>query len=391
MKAKDLLPVLRDAFMAFGQDRAPRLAAAFAYYTMFSLAPLLFFLLAIAGYFLGQSAFQEQLFGANGHSGLLAQYFDAKTADFVKGLLASDNNQLSKGSGIATLVGFVTLFMGATGLFVQLQDALNSLWGADPAPRGGILQVIRTRLVSFAMVVLFGALIIAFLGVNTYLSAIAGRLGDVIGAGAFFVRLATLLLSAGMFTLAFAAMYRFLPSIRLSWRDVWVGAAVTAVLFAVGQTLISVYFARVSPGSVFGAAGSLVVLLLWIYYSGMIVFFGAEVTWAYAQRFGSQPGGAQNPDKKAALANKGSDLNPNASPREQQEAARTPEAGGQAGQAAPKRRGFPRLPRRQRPKAPPRPREAVPSITAALTNAVLAVLAVPAVLALRVARRFRLR
>lgn len=384
VKLSDLFSLLRDAALAFGQDRAPRLAAALAYYTMFSIAPLLFLIVAVAGYFLGAGEVRGELFGtfnAAGEvvsSGALTQALGGGTAKFLNDLAEGAN--LRQSGLIATVIGVATLFLGATGLFAQLQDALNTLWGADPPPAMGFVAIVRTRVIAFALVLLFGALILAFLVGNTVLSAYAQKLGDAIGAGAFFARLGTLLLSTGLFTLVFATVYKFLPDVKLTWRDVWVGAGVTAFLFSLGQLLIGFYFGRFSPGSVFGAAGSLVVLLLWIYYSAQILFFGAEITWTFAQKFGSRAGGAFSPAKKEALAQKGADIDPTPSAKEREAAENTPGV-----ELRPANGGANFEQREREPLAP------LPSPLGLLWRAILAVLALPALPVVLLLRRLQKR
>lgn len=318
MKFSDLFGLLRDAVTAFGQDRAPRLAAAIAYYAIFAIAPLLVLLVAVASYVLAGSDVQDTLLNyvqTNLNLG-------PGPVNYLRETLVNTNWQRS--SLLATLIGLGTLFLTATGLFAQLQDALNSLWGADPPPTSGAWNIVRTRLIAFALVLFFGALIVAFLVGNTLLSALATRLGDTIGFGAFFARLATFFLSTGLFTLVFATVYKYLPDVKLQWRETWVGAMVTASLFTLGQILIGFYFARFSPGSAFGAASTPIILLLWVYFSAQIFFFGAEVTWVYSQRFGSRAGGAHSPAKKAMMARLGARIDPTPSPKEQEAARRTP-------------------------------------------------------------------
>lgn len=388
----DLLTLIREAALAFGQDKAPRLAAAIAYYAMFSIAPLLVFAVAVAGFFLSDGAVTQQLFGPGS---LIAQNLGAQAADFLRGLLDSQQG-VQRGSVWASVIAFVILFMGATGLFVQLQDALNSLWGADPAPPLGVVAVVKTRVLAFVMILLIGLLLLLFLGLNTYLSAIAQNLGDRIGGGAFFVRLGTLGLSVLFLTPMFAAIYKLLPVVRLEWRDVGVGGAVTAFLFTLGQLLIGLYFGQAAPGSAFAAAGTLVTLLLWIYYSAMIFFFGAEVTWVYTQKYGSRAGGAGNVAKKQAVAAQGAEISAAPSAQERQAAAEVdgpvrdaagrrvggPGTGGEAAAPAPRRRFA--LPWRRAPA--PRARRApaaLPSVGGAFWNALSALLALPAVVVLR--------
>lgn len=375
LKPADIFTLLRDAFLAFGQDKAPRLAAAIAYYAMFSLAPLLLLAVLVAGQFLSSGTVLDDLFGP---AGIVAQNLGLEAADFLRGLI--DTDALQKGSVIATIAAFVTLFMGATGLFVQLQDALNSMWGADPGPPQGIVNVLWTRVKSFLMILAIGLLLIAFLGVNTYLSAIAQRLGDTIGAGAFFVRAGTALLSVLFLAPVFAGIYKVLPDVKLEWREVWVGGFFTSTLFTLGQLGIGLYLAQAAPDSAFGAAGTLIVLLLWIYYSAMIFFFGAEVTWVYSQRFGTHAGGAANTAKKQALAAQGAEIDPTESDQEraakQQADSPVRDSRGRV-LGVPVPRVLPRVPRREEGRM-------LPTVRAALWNAVTAVLAVPAVIVLRV-------
>lgn len=377
LKPADLFTLLREAFLAFGQDKAPRLAAAIAYYAMFSIAPLLLLAVAVAGRFLTDSAVLDQLFGP---AGLVSQNLGTDTAEFLRGLIKPDS--LLKGSLVATIAAFVTLFMGATGLFVQVQDALNSMWGADPAPPQGIVNILWTRVKSFLMIIVIGLLLIVFLGLNTYLSAIAQTLGDTIGAGAFFVRLGTALLSTLFLAPVFAGVYKVLPDVKLQWHEVWVGGFFTSTLFTLGQLGIGLYLGQAAPGSAFGAAATLIVLLLWIYYSAMIFFFGAEVTWVYSQKFGTHAGGAANTAKKEALAAQGVDIDPTESAQER-------DAKDAAGRPAQDARGrvlgvaVPTLPRVL--KQVPRREEGrmLPTVRAALWNAVTAVLAMPVVIVLR--------
>nr|WP_255682660.1 YihY/virulence factor BrkB family protein [Deinococcus sp. 6YEL10] len=366
---------MRDAFLAFGQDKAPRLAAAIAYYAMFSLAPLLLLAVLVAGQFLSSGTVLDDLFGP---AGIVAQNLGLEAADFLRGLI--DTDALQKGSVIASIAAFVTLFMGATGLFVQLQDALNSMWGADPGPPQGFVNVLWTRVKSFLMILAIGLLLIAFLGVNTYLSAIAQRLGDTIGAGAFFVRAGTALLSVLFLAPVFAGIYKVLPDVKLEWREVWVGGFFTSTLFTLGQLGIGLYLGQAAPGSAFGAAATLIVLLLWIYYSAMIFFFGAEVTWVYSQKFGTHAGGAANTAKKQALAAQGAEIDPTESTQErdakrQSDSPVRDSRGRVLGVPVP--RVLPRVPRREEGRV-------LPTVRAAIWNAVTAVLAVPAVIVLRV-------
>lgn len=376
MKFADLLDLIREAALAFSEDKAPRLAAAIAYYAMFSIAPILLFAVAIAGQFLTSTTVINDLFGP---SSLIYQNLGAGAADVLKSLIP-DPESLRKSSTTATIVGFVVLFMGATGLFVQLQDSLNSMWGADPPPPQGLLNIVKSRVISFLMIIFIGLLLIAFLALNTYLSAIAHRLVDNLGFGASMIRVGTFTLSAFFLAPIFAAIYLVLPDVRLQWREVWVGGAVTSTLFTLGQYLIGLYFGRATPTSIFGAAASLVLLMLWIYYSSMIFFFGAEVTWVYSQKFGTHAGGAANVAKKEALVAHGSHIDPTPSQQEMA-AARQAQAGGKPIRSARGRvlrlpRLLPQVPRRDEGRL-------LPTVRSSLWNAVSALLAVPVVILFR--------
>ncbi|THF86294.1 YihY/virulence factor BrkB family protein [Deinococcus sp. KSM4-11] len=378
MKPADVLTLIREAFLAFNQDKAPRLAAAIAYYAVFAIAPLLLLAVLVAGRFLSDGTVLDQLFDSNS---IIAQNLGVDTAQFLRTLINPDS--LMKGSVVASVGAFATLFLGATGLFVQIQDALNSMWGADPAPPVGLVNVVWTRLKSFLMIIGLGVLLIAFLGLNTYLSAIAQRLGDTIGAGAFFVRAGTLLLSTTFLAPVFAAIYKVLPDVKLEWREVWVGGIFTSTLFNLGQLLIGLYLGRAAPGSVFGAAASLVILLLWIYYSALIFFYGAEVTWVYSQKFGNHAGGAANVAKKQALVAQGAAISTEPSAQEL-------EALGHAQHPVRDARGrvlgvtLPKLPRLLRPVPRHGEGRLLPSVRGTIWNAVLAIMAIPAVMVLRV-------
>ncbi|WP_412026549.1 YihY/virulence factor BrkB family protein [Deinococcus yunweiensis] len=377
MKPAALASLIWEAYLAFGQDRAPRLAAAIAYYAVFAIAPLLLLAVLVAGRFLSDGAVLDQLFGAGS---IIAQNLGSTTAEFLRDLIKPET--LTRGSATATTLAFVTLFLGATGLFVQIQDALNSLWGADPVPPMSIGQVFVARLKSFVMILAIGVLLIAFLGLNTYLSAIAQSLGDTIGAGAFFVRAGTLLLSTAFLAPVFAAIYKVLPDVKLQWHEVWVGGIFTSTLFNLGQLLIGLYLGQAAPGSVFGAAASLVILLLWIYYSALIFFFGAEVTWVYSQKFGTHAGGAANVAKKQALAAQGAEISTEPSHQEREALAHADTVRDARGRVL----GVPvpRLPRVLRPVPRHGEGRLLPSVRGTIWNAVLAIMAIPAVMVLRV-------
>jgi membrane protein len=261
-------------------DKAPRLGAAVAFYSMLSLAPLLVITIAVVGLAFGEGTARAQV---------VAQARALVGPQGAEAVAAMVEHARRPGAGIlASALGFATLLFGASGVFGELKDALNSIWGVKPPPGGGIGKFIRDRALSFAMVLLVGFLLLAALVLTTALAGLAPSLAGSVPALAWALRGAHLLVSLGVYTLLFALVFRVLPDARIAWRDVWVGAAITATLFAVGTFAIGLYLSKAGVGSPYGAAGSLAVLLVWVYYSAQVLFFGAEVTQVYANRFGSR-------------------------------------------------------------------------------------------------------
>ncbi len=271
--------VLRQTIAEWQRDKVSRLAAALAYYTTFSLAPILVIVIAVASSLFEQSTVQsrviEQLQGLLGQNG----------ADLVTEMLVSA--QANDGEGFwATLVSVGLLILGASGLFIQLQDALNTVWNLEVKPDAGLWRLIRDRLLSFGMILVIGFLLLVSLLLSAALAAVSGLLGDTLFGWDLGWRILNAAVSFGVITLLFGLIYKILPDADLSWRDVRVGAAMTALLFTIGKSLIGLYLGNSSVASAYGAAGSFVVLLLWIYYSAQILLFGAEFTQVYANRFG---------------------------------------------------------------------------------------------------------
>lgn len=286
-----LWSLLRQTFAEWQRDKVSRLAAALAYYTTFSLAPVLVIVIAIASFLFEQSTVQsriiEQLQGLLGENG----------AALVQEMLT--NAQSQEGGIWATIISLVLLVVGASGLFIQLQDALNTVWNVVPRPDGGIGKLVRDRLLSFGMVLVIGFLLMVSLLLSAALAGISGMLGSsgLVGWDIGWQLLNTVV-SLGVITLLFGLIYKILPDATIAWSDIWVGAALTAVLFTIGKALIGFYLGNSSVASAYGAAGSFVVLLLWIYYSAQILLFGAEFTQVYANRFGSHI----EPDERATFA-----------------------------------------------------------------------------------------
>jgi membrane protein len=280
MNVKPGLNLIKESFQEWQKDGALDLGAALAYYTIFSLAPLLLVALAVAGLLWDRGQIQGQLIAEI--QGLMGP----QGAQAVQTML---ENAGRHGSGVlASILGVVTILFGATGVFVQLQNALNRVWNVEAKPGLGIWSFVKTRLISFGMVLGVGFLLLVSLIVSTAVSAIGKWAAGLLPGSETLMQALTFAVSFALITFLFALMYKYLPDVEIGWRDVWIGAVVTALLFTLGKFLIGLYLGKSSVASTYGAAGSLVVVLLWIYYSSQILFLGAEFTQVYATHYGSQ-------------------------------------------------------------------------------------------------------
>ncbi len=280
MNLKIIWGLLKDTFNEWNEHKAPRLGAALAYYTLFSIAPLLIVVIAMAGLVFGQRAAEGQLVGEI--RGLVGD----EGAKLIQSMI--ENARQPASSIAATLIGLATLLLGALGVFAQLQDALNTIWGVAPKPGRGVLSIIQDRLLSFTMVLGTGFLLLVSLIISTALAALGKFFGQLMPIPPFILELINFVMSFAVITLLFALIFKYLPDAHTAWNDVWIGAAVTSLLFTIGKLLIGWYLGNNAVGSTYGAAGSLVVILLWIYYSAQILLFGAEFTQVYANRYGSR-------------------------------------------------------------------------------------------------------
>jgi membrane protein len=299
--------LLKEAYAEWSEDRVPRLAAALAYYTTFSLAPLLVVIIAIAGVVFGADAVRGRL--DDQIRGLLGT--DAARA--VQEMVQSASAHSSAGI-VATTLSVVVLIFGATGVFGELQDSLNTIWEVKPKPGRGWRGIVQDRLLSFGMVLAVAFLLVVSLVASAAISGLGALVGGWIGAFEPLWHLVDVVVSIAVLSVLFGAMFKWLPDVQIAWRDVWVGAAATSILFTVGKLVLGLYIARSSTASVFGAAGSLVVLLLWVYYSAQILFFGAELTQVYANRWGTRvvPSPNAEPVTEAARAQQGMPHRPSA-------------------------------------------------------------------------------
>ena len=277
-----LWTVLKEAFSQWwNEDRPFELAAALAYYTLFSIAPLLVIAVSVAGLFFGREAAQEQLIQT------LSGFVGKDTGLVIQTMIENAAKQQTSDSIVAMLVGVALLLFGAGGVVGQLQSSLNMIWGIESKPQQGVLGFVKKRFISYAMVLGVGFLLLVSLAVSAVLSAFGEFLLSTMPNTGVLLQVIHFVVSFGLIAFIFAAIYRFMPDGRIAWKDVAVGGILTALLFNVGKLFIGLYLGRSSVTSVYGAAGSLVTLLLWIYYSSLIFFFGAEMTQVYATRFGS--------------------------------------------------------------------------------------------------------
>ena len=272
--------LVRETAVAWSEDYAPSMGAALSYYSLFSIAPLLLIVIGIAGAAFGEEAARGAIFGQ------LQGLIGADSAKAVEAMLQAADKP--KQGLVSTIIGVAILVLGAMTVFGELQNALDRIWRAPARTQtSGLWNLLRTRLLSFGMILGVAFLLMVSLVLSAALAALGKWWGPAFGVLAHGV---DILVSFGLVTVVFALIYRFIPRVHVAWHDVWLGAAVTSLLFAIGKFLIGLYLGKASVASTFGAAGSLVVLMIWVYYSAQIFLFGAEFTWVYAHRLGSRRG-----------------------------------------------------------------------------------------------------
>jgi len=293
MQIKSFFSLAKKAVMAWIDDYAPSMGAAIAFYTVFSLAPLVIIVLAVAGFFWGQEAVQGQLMGQIG--GLLGQ----DGAQAIEGVVSSSAQEKDQGI-IATISSVIVLAVGATTVFAELQSALDRIWEVPASEKkSGIWNMIRSRLLSFGLVLSLAFLLLVSLVVSTALAALGSWVGGLMPGWETVLQILNLVVSFAILTVLFAMIFKFMPQVHVAWRDVWVGALLTALLFVIGKYLIGLYVGKSSVASSYAAAGSLVIVLLWVYYAAQVFLLGAEFTWVYATEHGSLKGTrGENPGRK---------------------------------------------------------------------------------------------
>lgn len=283
MRLKRLLRIGRifhGAVIEWSEDKVPRMAGAIAFYTVFSLTPVVIIAVGVAGLFMGREA---------ALGGVLEQVrFLIGTAGIDAIQLLVEHAPERKSSLLATLIGLATMFFGATGVFTELQDSLNTIWEVQPKPGLGLWEMVRSRFLSFAMVLVIGFLLLVSLVASAFLTALTNTFSGFLPEQMQLVQAGNFMVSFIVITFLFALIYKVLPDARVCWKDVWLGAAVTAILFTVGKSLFGLYLGHSTIGTSYGAAGSLVIVMLWTYYSALILLFGAEMSFVQARLRGSR-------------------------------------------------------------------------------------------------------
>ena len=279
MDFKQLRDLIRKAVMAWVDDYAPSMGAAIAYYALFSIAPLLIIAIALAGLVFGQEAARGEIVAQ------IQDLIGVEGAIAVQGLLKSANAPAQ--DVFAMVVSIVTLVIGATTVFGELQSDLDRIWRVPAAKQSGIWNLLRSRFLSFGLVLGLGFLLLVSLVVSAAIAALGKWSNGFFAGWEAILHALSLSLSFAITTLLLALIYRLMPRARIAWRDVWFGATVTALMFEIGKFLIGLYLGKTSVASGFGAAGSLVVLLVWVYFSAQIFLLGAELTWVYSNDYGS--------------------------------------------------------------------------------------------------------
>jgi len=280
LSVKGIWEVLKNSFSGFSQDNVTKLGGSLAYYTIFSMGPLLVVIISLCGIFLGREAAEGSIFtqlsGFVGHDAAL------QLQQIIK------NASINGKGHIAAIIGIITLLIGATTVFSDMQDSINRIWGLKPKPQKGWLRMLQNRFLSFSIIISLGFLLLVSLGISALIEGLSNRLKAAypdVTVVVFYI--INLLLTLFISALIFAVIFRVLPDAKIRWKDVLTGAITTAILFMLGKFGISFYISKSKVGSTYGAAGSLVILLLWVYYSSIILYFGAEFTKSYAVKYGA--------------------------------------------------------------------------------------------------------
>lgn len=284
MRVRELWSLGKESVWAWSNDYAPSMGAAIAFYTIFSLAPILIIAIAVAGFVFGEETARAEV---------MRQIDDVAGEEAAAAVEEVLREASLPGRGITAMVlGLIAMVIGATTVFTELRSALNRIWQVPDPPEGGIWQMLWSRLIAFVLVLAVAGLLLGMVAISAVISALGDLWSSYLGGWDIALRIVDLVVSFAILSTLFALIYQYVPHADIAWSDVWLGAAVTAVLFIIGRVLIGLYLGTAGVGSGFGAAGSLVVLLMWVYYSAQIFLLGAEFTWVYAHRLGSRASSA---------------------------------------------------------------------------------------------------
>jgi len=276
---KVIWQLIKETFKGFSDDNIPKMSGALAYFTVFSMGPLLVVIISLCGLFFAREAVEGRIYAVL--QGFIGQDTAAQLQQIIR--TASIGNK----STIAAAIGAVTLLLGATGVFAEIQDSINKIWGIKPKPKRGWVKMIKNRFLSFSVIVSLGFLLLVSLVITGIIETISNRLrARFPDATLVIFYIVNLIMTAGISMLVFATIFKVLPDAKIKWRNVIWGSLVTAMLFLIGKFGISFYISQTKVGSTFGGAGSLVIILVWIYYSSIILYLGAEFTKAYAIKRG---------------------------------------------------------------------------------------------------------
>jgi membrane protein len=283
MNVKQMWELSKESISAWSSDYAPSMGAALSYYTLFSIGPLLIIVISVAGLFFGADAVRTVIFDQ------LHALMGEEGAEAVQDMIANASEPST--GGIATMISIIGLLIGATTVFNEIQNDLDRIWRAPAAEQSsGIWNLLRTRLLSFGMILGVAFLLAVSLVLSAALSLIGKWWDGWLGGWEVLAHALDIVVNLGLLTVVFALIYKMIPRVQVSWHDVWIGAGVTAVLFTIGKVAIGLYLGKSDVTSSFGSAGSLVVLMIWVYYAAQIFLLGAEFTRVYAETFGSRRG-----------------------------------------------------------------------------------------------------
>lgn len=278
---KSVFGFIKEVFSGFSDDKAMKYSASLSYYTVFSIAPMIIVIISAAGIVFGREAVQGKVFGQI--KGLVGE----EAAIQVQSIIS--NTHSSGNTIVASIVSAVVVVLGATGVFGEIQDSINSIWGLKSKPKSGIIKVVLNRFISFSLIISLGFVLMVSLAVNAFVSVITSQLANIIpGAGTYFLMIVNQALIFFILSFLFAVIFKVLPDAKIKWRDVSKGAMLTAILFMIGKYLIGIYVEKSNLTSVYGAAGSIIIIMVWVYYTAIILYFGAEFTKVYSIKYGSK-------------------------------------------------------------------------------------------------------